>query len=344
MSVRLPSLDPHHVWGEALAQYQLLRVGHALIRLDVLSSLEAGPLDVDELAQRTRTHLPSLRRLLRAAVTLGILDRLAGNRVSLGALARPLTNGDSSLTSAVVEAIEARELPRDGLYQSVRSGRAAFELLHGGSYFESLQPDAGAAAAFDARMARGARHRARALLEAAGLEGGGVVVDVGGGNGALLAEVLKANPRSSGVLFDVPETVRRARDNWPAPELLDRVAFVGGDFFRSIPPGGDVYVLAFIVHDWTDDKATAILRRCREVMSPAARLLIVEHVSSDDGETPVEFLKLDLLERFGAGERTAGELRGLLRDAGLDLTRMTGDLPFRVLEARSAGDQLASQT
>jgi hypothetical protein len=149
------------------------------------------------------------------------------------------------------------------------------------------------------------------------------VVDVGGGQGALLAAILAANPQARGVLFDLPHVVAGAAPQLRAAGVADRCEVVGGSFFETVPAGGDVYLLRAVVHDWDDAQATAILRACRRAMDPAARLLLVERVIAP-GNTPDpnRFSDLNMLVMLGGQERTATEFAALYQAAGLRLTRV----------------------
>ena len=153
--------------------------------------------------------------------------------------------------------------------------------------------------------------------------GARTVVDVGGGQGALLAAVLAAHPQARGVLFDQPEVVAGAAPLLRAAGVADRCAVVGGSFFEAVPDGGDVYLLSRVIHDWDDAQATTILRACRRAMGPAARLLLVERVLAP-GNTPDpnRFSDLNMLVMLGGQERTAAEFAALYQAAGFRLTRV----------------------
>ncbi len=150
------------------------------------------------------------------------------------------------------------------------------------------------------------------------------VVDVGGGYGAVLTAVLRANPDLRGVLFDQPAVIEGARPRIAASGVAERCELVAGSFFESVPEGGAVYLLASIVHNWDDARAIAILRSCRRAMNDSSRLLLVELVIPP-GNTPGDgkFLDLQMMVVFPGGrERTAAEYRRLLEAAGFRVTRI----------------------
>jgi O-methyltransferase domain len=165
------------------------------------------------------------------------------------------------------------------------------------------------------------------------------VVDVGGGHGTLTAAILKACSWTTVILFDQPAVIDGAKQRLRAEGLTDRCDCVAGDFFESVPVGGDAYVLKDIVHDWDDDRATAILRQCRRAIaqSPAssAKLLVVEKVIPP-GNTPFpgKLTDITMLLVAGGRERTANEYETLLNGAGFALTHIVlTSSPASVIEA-----------
>jgi SAM-dependent methyltransferase len=150
----------------------------------------------------------------------------------------------------------------------------------------------------------------------------GSVVDVGGGNGQLLAAILNRHPVLQGILFDLPAVADRARTIFTDSDLSGRCRIVGGDFFSSVPAGVDAYVLRHIVHDWEDNEAVAILRNCREAMNPDGKILVAETVIPP-GNEPCFGKWLDLMMLLvGGRERTEQEYRRLFSAAGLNLNRV----------------------
>jgi hypothetical protein len=150
------------------------------------------------------------------------------------------------------------------------------------------------------------------------------VVDVGGGRGALLAEILAKHQSVRAVLFDRPHVVAGAEQLLQAYGVADRCQVVGGDFFDTVPSGGDAYVLKFILHDWGDEQATAILRNCRRAIGPKGRLLVIESEISPPNEGAVgKFLDLTMLVHTGGRERTHDEWAALFATAGFQLIGAT---------------------
>jgi len=177
---------------------------------------------------------------------------------------------------------------------------------------------------------------AGAIVEGYDLGGVGTLVDVAGGMGSLLAAILEANPSMRGVLFDLPHVIAESRLHGEIKgAMLPRVDFAAGNFFETVPGGGDAYLLKHIVHDWYDDKARLILQNCRKVMGPQARLLLVETVIPEGPEPHFgKLLDLQMLILAGGMERTEAEFRSLLSDAGFRLQRVVATKsPVSVVEA-----------
>lgn len=163
----------------------------------------------------------------------------------------------------------------------------------------------------------------RAMLDAYDFAVVGRLADVGGGNGEVIAAVLAKSPAMRGVLFDRPAVVERAKGNLTAAGVADRCEVTAGDFFASVPPGADAYLLRHIIHDWDDAKSVAILRNCRAAMKPGGKLLVVEGiVPPGNGPSVSKFFDLAMMVLPGGMERTEGEYRRLLAASGFALTRV----------------------
>jgi O-methyltransferase domain len=199
---------------------------------------------------------------------------------------------------------------------SVRTEAPAFERVFGAPLFEFLgdHPEEGEVFA----RAMGDFNRAATLAAAERYEWSGLrrIVDVGGGTGTLLESVLARHPDAHGVLFDVPGVIDGAR-------VGDRCEAVAGDFFTAVPPGGDAYVLSWILHDWDDERALAILRNCRVAVAAGGRLVVVETILPPGDEPHFgKVLDVAMLVLTGGRERTEAEYRALFREAGFELTRV----------------------
>ena len=163
------------------------------------------------------------------------------------------------------------------------------------------------------------------------------IVDIGG-RGGLITLILKANPRAFGVLLNPDEAIAETRLRIEAADLADRCAAIAGDFFQSVPAGGDVYIMKWIIHDWDDEKATRILKNIRSQILQTGRVIIVDCVVPEGADCDFsEFLDLNMTVMTGEKERTAKEFDQLLSAAGFRFLRVIPtDLPTSIVEAEPA--------
>lgn len=318
----------------ALAQIPA-QIVYASAELRIADLLADGPRTTTELADEAAAHEPSLRRLLLALAGLGILAHVDADRFELTDAGRPLVTGAPDSVSALVRMLCGPEMLRawQALVSSLRTGHCAWELAHGMPVFDYYAIHPESAAEFNEAMAEHTRDAAPAIVAAGDFARFRTVVDVGGGDGTLMAAILQAEPGVEGVVFDVPDAL--------GPDT-DRCRFVAGDFFSSVPEGANAYLLRQILHDWPDEAATQILRSCRTAMAPGARLLILERMLPERA-TPdhLQPLLVDLLMLVATGgrERTEREFRELLAAADLRLLTVSEALPpfdYRVIEAGRA--------
>jgi hypothetical protein len=316
--------SPQRLLGQMISGGWIAQAVHATAKLGIPDLLEAGARTAADLAQATGTHARSLFRLLRALASLGLFVEKPDGTFALTPVGFGLTSAapGSQRALAIMAGDEQHRAWGEILY-SLRTGKPAFEHAHGKPLFAYLAEHPEQARTFDAAMTSAHGAETRAMLNAYDLSGVRTLVDVGGGNGSTLCGILARYPGLKGVLFDRPDVVERARANLEAAGLAGRCATAGGSFFESVPPGGDAYLLRHIIHDWDDAEALAILRNCRKVMAPGARLLVVESMIPP-GNNPCfgKLLDLVMLVVPGGLERTEAEYRQLYKDAGFRLTRV----------------------
>lgn len=325
-----------------MTDYPSAQVVHVAAQLRLADLLADGPRRVEDLAAATGTHPPSLARLVRALAALGVLAQEPDGRVSLTDLGAPLRSGvpDSVRNLVLFRVGEWYWRAWGDLLYSVRTGEPAFDRVFGMSNFAYWAHDPEAGAVHDAFFTAMARSTTAPLVAAYDFSRFGTVVDVGGSNGPLVAGILQANPMVRGVLFDLPHVVEGAAPALSEAGVADRCAVVGGSFFEAVPSGGDAYVLKYIIHDWDDARAAAILRRVREAIAPHGVLLLIEQVLPERMEadaTALQRARLDLqmlLLTPGGRERSESGYRSLLREAGFELRRVIPtESPFSILES-----------
>ncbi len=309
-------------------------------QLGIADLLKNGPLSIADLAQASGTHSRSLYRILRALASRSIFSEDTDGCFSLTALADPLRSDapDSVRTFALFTGSEANLQTWAHLAYTVHTGKPAFEHIYGKGWFDYLEEQPEMAQIFNDMMTGGTISDAAAIIEAHDFSVYRKIVDVGGGHGALLAHMLEQSSQSFGVLFDAPAVIAGASGALDDFVTRGRAEKVPGDFFETVPDGGDAYVLKYIIHDWDDERAIRILKNCRQAMAENGRVLLVELVvPAGNAPSPAKMLDLMMLLYFHSRERTEAEYRDLLKQAGLKLIKTTPTAsPFSIIEAEAA--------
>jgi hypothetical protein len=314
----------HEQMRRLLTSYWLTQILHVAARLGLADLLKEGPRSADDLAAATRTHPRSLYRLLRALASVGVFAEEDRHRFSLTPLADCLRSDvPGSLRAMAIMCGEERYQAWGELLHSVRTGQPGFEKLQGQSVFDFLHQHPEQARVFDEAMAGLHDRETAAMLDAQDFTGVQVLADIGGGNGSMLGAVLQRYPAMRGLLFELPGVIERAQANLQALGLAGRCRVIGGDFFASVPAGADTYSLRHVLHNWSDEKATLILKNIHQALGRGGRLLVVESVIPP-GNEPVHAKLLDLamLVMGGGQERTGEEFQRLYEAAGFRLTRI----------------------
>jgi hypothetical protein len=306
--------------------YQVSQAIHVAATLTVADLLRDGPRVSDDLAAATASHPDALYRLLRALASIGVFHEDAGRRFSLTALGECLCR-DAPEPVAGWAVNVGRPYHRDAwgaLLYSVRRGENAMRHVTGMDAWEYRVRHPEEGAIFDRAMTDLSRRAHRPVLEAYDFSRFSVVVDVGGGQGALLAAVLAASPALRGVLFDQPSVVAGARVVLERAGVEDRCTVVGGDFFAGVPEGADAYLMRAVLNCWEDDEAVAVLRSCRRAIADDGALLVIERDLGEPNEQPAaKFSDLTMLVLPGGRERTLDEYGTLFQRAGFELVGVT---------------------
>ena len=291
------------------------RAVYAAAELGIADILTHGPHPLEEIARKTRTHAPSLGRLLRALASCGIVEEISPTQFATTTLGDALCDDAPGAARATILTIAGSWQWKawDHLLHALQTGETGMQAAFGKDLFGFLSSEPHHSARFNDAMVGMHGAVASAVIAAYDFSRFRSVIDVGGGKGALLASILKAHPQMRAVLFDLPEVEKAARDYMIASGVETRCTFYGGDFFEHIPPGHDAYLLAHVLHDWKDDRAVAILHQCRHAIRTGDRLLIVEAVLPDDN-TPHHGKLMDLLMLTVTGgvERSKREFEQIL--------------------------------
>lgn len=287
-----------------------------------LSDLVAGGTNrLPDLAAAAGVDPLALRRLMRYLVARGVYAQPQTDTYELTSMSRLLLDHHPARLRArfdLTGPVGRGDLSFIHLLDSIRTGQPSFATRYGRPFWEDLDSDPRLAAEFTAMMAANAADSGvDSEYDWSSVK---TVVDVGGGNGTLISQVLTAHPYLTGTVVELPAAADHARATLAANGLSDRCSVVVGSFFDLLPTGADVYVLCKVLHDWGDPEAEAIMRRCAQAAGPDGRVLVIEMVlNGSENDQQFSYLDLHMLVYFGGKERTLPEYQQLAAAAGMDL-------------------------
>jgi hypothetical protein len=323
-----------------------LKLAHALsvaTRLGVPDQLAMGSRTVEEIATACGANANALYRIMRALATKGVFEETSDGRFRLTPTAEILRSDVPGSLRAWVSLLDVNWQVWGELGYTVRTGDPAYRRVYGRGPHDYHLENPEIAALFDEAMASFTHFAAKAVASFYNFSRIKSVVDVGGGNGTLLVELLRHYPHLQGCLFEGPWVVDRGRATIAAAGMSNRCKVVAGDFLQSIPVSGDVFVMKNVVHDWDDDRAVVLLKNVRNAMGDDARLLIMECVIPEGNEAfSGKLLDLTMLVSTGGRERKMPEYDAILREAGLTRKRVIETpLPYSLIEAVPAAASAA---
>jgi hypothetical protein len=301
---------------------------YVVATLGIADHLADGAQDHETLAKATGTHPPSLRRVLRLLASARVLAEREDGRFELTTVGSFLRSGPGSFRAMAQLFASPLEWQSWGdLLTTVRTGEPALHRVFGMDSFEYFADHPEEGAVFDEAMGSFTAMAALAVAAAYDFSSMRTLIDVGGGEGALLTGILRANPHLRGTVLDLPRLTEGARRYIGAAGLADRCEFVAGDFFEAVPAGADAYLMKHVIHDWDDARAVRILRTVRTAMRPETKLLIVEGVYPPriDGSPECHGAAkndVNMMLVTGGRQRSETEFRELYAAAGLRLTRI----------------------
>jgi len=324
-----------------LADYIVPFALRVAAELNVADHLSAGPMSVEELSTATGADAGALCRLLRCLVCKGVFTELEPGRFALTRTAELLTSANAlSLRNAFpLIAAELRAWTR--VEYSLRTGRAAFPLVHGCRYWDYMENHPEASRRVDQAVESSNRLIVRMFNRLYDWDSIPLLVDVGAGNGSFLAGLLARHPGMRGVVFDQPHVVGQASHVLEAAGVRERCQIATGSFFKQIPEEGDAYLLKTILHDWDDEHAVAILRAVRTVIPPRGCLLVIEALlDSGNGYDIGKLLDLNSFVLAGGVNRTAAQFESLFRASCFRLERVVRTTnALALMEARPSSSE-----
>jgi len=295
---------------------------HVAVKLGIADLLSEGPKTIDELADMTDSYAPYLFRIIRALVSVGIFNQKKNDVVENTPLSECMK---AKTMGPLVKFFLANwhNQAWDKLYESVRTGKNAFEMAHGMSAFQWLSDHPEDADIFQQSNEIKIRNISEQLLEVYDFSNFNSITDIGGGTGELLTAILLKYVHVKGIVADLSFNMHSAEINIKEKQCESRCKVYECDFFKEIPGGSDLYVLSNILHDWDDDACVRILTNCRKAMKKNSILLIIEMIIPDNNEPAVaKLLDLEVLVMGGGKERTIDEYGSLLKKPGFNINRI----------------------
>lgn len=297
---------------------------YAAAKLGIADLLMDEAKTCDELASATNTNARALYRLMRGLASVGVFAEEGGHFVLT-----PISQGlrsdiPESMRDSILLAGEEYYRAWGNLLYSLETGNSAFEREFGMPLFDYYSQHEESGAIFNRAMQNISRAIVPVVVNSYDFSKTVKLVDVGGGNGSSLGAILKANPQLQGIVFDLETAVAKASSVLEKNAVSDRATVVAGNFFESVPSGADTYLLKYVLHNWDDEKAIAILRNCYDAMSDSGKILVVEQVIPPGNEPfSAKLIDLQMLVMTSSGcERTAAEYQSLFEAAGFELVKI----------------------
>jgi len=313
---------------------------HPILKLGIPDLLATGPRTVAELAQSTGAHEDTLYRVMRTLASVGVFDEVAPHRFALtpaGEYLRSDVPGSArDLAVFLCDPFHFRVYAE--MMHSLMTGKSAAEKFLGMPMFEYLPRDPELSESFNKAMTGFSAAVIPAVLKTFDFSGIDMLVDVAGGHGEVLGSILRQYPKMRGLLFDLAHVIAGAIPHLEQMGVKARCDTVTGDFFTSVPAGGDAYIMKHIIHDWDDERAAVILGNIRRQLAgkPNGRVLLIEAVIQPGNQPDLmKLVDIEMLAAPGGRERTADEFKALFARSGFEMTRIVpNESPLALIEAR----------
>ncbi|HRW63412.1 MAG TPA: methyltransferase [Bacteroidales bacterium] len=304
--------------------------------LKIADYLKDTPKPVSELALLTQTHEESLYRLLRMLASQGIFKEKLNRVFSNNRLSLTLTDGDESMRHMVIHQVNSINWKMfEELDYVVKTGNNAAQKILGMDVFEYLEKNPDRNIIYNKAMTNSSLMLSYAILSEYSFKKACKIIDIGGGEGILLAMILYKYPNAHGVVFDLPHVVDGAKQIARDYQVSERLETINGNFFESVPADGDVYILKSIIHNLSDEQCASVLQKIKNAMSENGKVLIIEPIVENNNT--YSFAKLYdiqmMVGRSGGKERTKVQFEDIIKKSGLKLNRIVHTAaPFSIIE------------
>jgi hypothetical protein len=321
---------------QLMSGFWISRCIYITAKLGLADLVKDGPKTAADLAAATNTHPASLYRVLRALACVGVVTQDGDRFGDTPVLQTLRSDVPGSLRWFAMSELGEEHYPAWGeLMHSVKTGEIAFDHAFGMDIWKFFGEHPDNAKIFNTSMSGMTAQVNDALHAVYDFGGIGTLLDIGGGHGGLITSILRRNPQMRGILFDAPQVIEGARavvDK--SADVAGRCELIAGNFFESVPEGGDAHILKWIIHDWNDDQSLSILKNSHRALAENGKLILVEAVVPEGSEMHFsKFMDLNMLVMTGGRERTEAEFRDLYERSGFRLTRIVPtESPFSVIE------------
>ena len=311
-------VTPQETMLNLIGGFWVARSLYLAAKLGVADVFDDQPKTIAQLAAATNTEPQPLYRLLRALASVGIFTEVSDQCFVLTSLGATLQGNspDSMRYFVMAQMGYDHSLGWTNGLHSLRTGEIAFDAAAGMPVWDHYARHPEDAQIFSQSMTNAGTAIAQAVAATYDFSRFNMIVDVGGAQGSLISTILRSYPHLKGILFDLPEVIA-------AVNVDEKIQPIAGNFFESVPSGGDGYLMRWIIHDWNDEKSSIILKNCHRAMPDQGKLLLVESIIPSGNEpSPAKFIDMIMLLLTGGRERTEAEYRSLLRSNGFELTRV----------------------
>lgn len=309
-------------YSAAMLGFKQFQLAYAALKIGLPALLAKGPRTGEQIARATGIPLERLARLIQGLIWCDILRQTETKAYALTAAGSELVDDrPRSISEDLRFHGEFHYRAYGELVHYLQTGQIPFTQAHGIGIFDSISADPRLAKLYTSEMGDRCSDYSPAIAALPQLNGAQTIMDIAGGTGQLLVDILRIRPDARGIVFDLPYMQAAVEGRIQETGLSGRCTFQTGDIFKSIPAGIDVYLLKWILHDFTDDQSRTILRNISEAMSPSSRLLIIERLMPQTITPETDLIEgdLNMLCLSGGAERTLEAYRELCAAAGLEL-------------------------
>ena len=294
---------------------------YAVIKLQIPELLQNKKLHINKISQLTNTNIDALNRIMRALVSIDIFKE-TNQYFELSKLSEPLlADSENSIRNIILWIVEWKRKVWTEVLYSVKTGKPAFDYVYGNSLFDLLAKNPAAQELFDKVMTQRTNINSSKIIKTYDFSSAKKIIDIGGGKGLLLSKILKEYNKTNGILFDSFSVISQENNYIKSNNLLSRCLLEKGDFFETIPSGGDIYIIKEVIHDWNDNEVRQILDNCKIAMNKSSKLLIIEHLY-DINSPDSTLLDVSMLLTTGGKERSKEEFNKILDESGLNLLKI----------------------